>query len=371
MPDDPERKSGGRKRTILRTFSDDVARGGFFKDLKEETHEIRAFYITEDEEDRLRKKGKVAGWFFIAWWTARNLFLKLTPFRRILLVAGLLLVLAGAYSQGNERDQDRPAAAIGIFAILLVLALELKDKLIAHEELASGRAVQRAMTPPASPAFPGWDIWLFTRPANEVGGDLVDQMPLGPDRCGIALGDVAGKGLGSALFMVKIQATLRALAPDADSPAALAAKVNTILVRDGVPSRFASLLFLVVSARQGKIRYINAGHMPPLVVTGSRITEMPRGNPALGLSAQTAFEEWTVDLAEEDALVLYSDGVTEALSETGEFYGLDRLKSACGRRQGLPAREIGEGILAEIMNFSGAQRAKDDLSLAVMRRISS
>lgn len=371
MPDEPERKSGGGKRTFLGTLSDDVARGGFFKDLREETHEMRTFYITEDEEDRLRKKGRLAGWFFIGWWTARNLFLKLTPFRRILLVAGLLFILAGTYSQDGAGNQNDPAAVIGLLAILLVLALELKDKLIAHEELESGRAVQRAMTPPASPLFPGWDTWLFTRPANEVGGDLVDLMPLGPDRCGIALGDVAGKGLGSALFMVKIQATLRALAPDADSPAALGAKVNAILVRDGVPSRFASLLFLIAGARKGKIRYINAGHMPPLVVTGGGITEMPRGNPALGLSAETTFSEWTVDLAEDDALVLYSDGVTEALSETGEFYGLERLKSACGRLRDLPAREMGEKILAEIKRFTGAQRAKDDLSLAVLRRTSS
>jgi serine phosphatase RsbU (regulator of sigma subunit) len=364
MPDD----SAGKRRGVLNTISQDVARGKFFRDLKDETHEVRSFYITDEEEDRLRTKGLLARWFFIAWWTARNLFLKLTPFRRLLLVAGLVLIVAGGTSGGNAGNRNEPAAALGVIALLLVLALELKDKLLAHEELESGRAVQRAMTPPATPDFPGWDIWLFSRPANEVGGDLVDLMRLGPDRCGIALGDVAGKGLGSALFMVKIQATLRAIAPDVSSPASLAAKVNTILVRDGVPSRFASLLYLEVPTGKGSIRYVNAGHMPPLVLGGEGPTEMPRGNPALGLSAETSFADREADVAVGQWLVLYSDGLTEAQNEAGEFFGLDRLKAACSRWRDRSAREMGGAILQEIKVFSGDRRAKDDLSLAILLR---
>jgi serine phosphatase RsbU (regulator of sigma subunit) len=117
----------------------------------------------------------------------------------------------------------------------------LKDKLLAHGELESGRAVQRAMIPEQAPLVPGWNLWLFTRSANEVGGDLVDFLRMNGDRFGIAIGDVAGKGLGAALFMVKIQATLRALTPDHDSLTDLASKLNRICPRWNA-TKFASLL---------------------------------------------------------------------------------------------------------------------------------
>ena len=101
---------------------------------------------------------------------------------------------------------------LGIAILLFILMLELKDKLLAREELEAGRAVQRALMPDSGPTIPGWDVSLFTRSANDVGGDLVDYVPLDDQRNGLVLGDVAGKGLPAALLMAKLQSTLRALA---------------------------------------------------------------------------------------------------------------------------------------------------------------
>src|SRR5512138_3275825 len=92
-----------------------------------------------------------------------------------------------------------------------VLMLELKDKLLARSELEAGRTVQLALMPDRPPVVPGWDIWLYSRSANDVGGDLVDYLQIDPQRLGVMLGDVAGKGLPAALLMAKLQATLRAL----------------------------------------------------------------------------------------------------------------------------------------------------------------
>ena len=177
------------------------------------------------------------------------------------------------------------------------------------------------MTPKNAPSIPGWDVWLFTRSANEVGGDLVDLLRLNSGRSGIAIGDVAGKGLGAALFMVKIQATLRALAPDYESLTGLASKLN------GSSSRWHADQVCVTDlhpdrpcGRDTLLR--NAGHMPPIVVSQHGVTELPKGNVALGLSADAVYTEQEVPLERGQSLLVYSDGLTEAQNEAGEFYGL-------------------------------------------------
>ena len=158
--------------------------------------------------------------FWLAGWLLKSLFLKLTPLRRVIfLVALVLLVLvaeAGDDRQRHERGR-RLAACSAAFLLVGLLLLELKDKLLARHELEAGRAVQRALMPDRCPSLAGWDVWLYTRPANDVGGDLVDCLELGPGRVGFTLADVAGKALPAALLMAKVQSTLRALATDAPS----------------------------------------------------------------------------------------------------------------------------------------------------------
>jgi len=127
--------------------------------------------------------------------------------------------------------------SLGFVILLVILLLELKDKLVATDELAVGRAVQIAMLPRDNPVVSGWEIWLYTHPANEVGGDLVDYIKMDSDRWGIAIGDVAGKGLGAAMLMSKLQATLRALAPGFQELSDLGSEVNRIIYRDGLRNR--------------------------------------------------------------------------------------------------------------------------------------
>ncbi|MCH8962050.1 MAG: SpoIIE family protein phosphatase, partial [Bacteroidetes bacterium] len=150
----------------------------------------------------------------------------------------------------------------------------------------TGRAVQFALMPKQHPTLPGWETWLFTRPAKEVGGDLVDYLAINEDRLGLALADVAGKGLGAAMFMAKLQSTLRAIAPNFERLSDLGAAVNQIFIRDGLPGRFISLVYLEIEPEAGQVRLLNAGHLPPLVVHADSIEEMPKGAPALGLVRQ-------------------------------------------------------------------------------------
>ena len=354
---------------LFPTLRDDITRGGFFANLRQEARDIEEFYLNEDEHERLRKKGKIWRWFVLAWWVLKNSLLKLTSFRRILLVAGLLIIFAGNTSFRSESSKlTIDYKPVGTICLLLVLLLELKDKLLAHSELESGRAVQRAMNPEPMPIVPGWNVWLYTRPANEVGGDVVDFLRLEGNRFGVAVGDVAGKGLGAALFMVKIQSTLRALAPEFESLSNLASKLNSILIRDGMPGKFASLIFIRIDSSSGDIRLVNAGHMPPLIVSPDGVTELPKGNAALGLSIDTQFESREVSLSDGQSLVIYSDGVTESQNEAGEFYGLARFKALCLECRSIAPQSFGERILAAISAFEGDARRSDDLSLAILQK---
>jgi hypothetical protein len=357
------------KRTgLISTLKDDIRQTGFYASLRREAREIEHFYLSDEEREQLKRKGKIWRWFVLAWWVLKNSFYKLTSVRRLLLVFGLLLIFV-RISVSDSQDQSPTNQIVpGVACILLVLILELKDKLLAHGELESGRAVQRAMNPEPTPFVPGWNVWLFTRSANEVGGDLVDFLRLPGDRFGAAIGDVAGKGLGAALFMVKIQATLRAIASEYDSLSDLASRMNGILIRDGMPGKFASLVFIRIDSPAATLRYVNAGHMPPLLVSTDGVTELPKGDLALGLSGDALYADREVTLTTGQSLVVYSDGLTEAQNEAGEFFGAERLTALCRRLTGLSAQAFGERILAEVTRFEGEARRNDDLSLVILRK---
>jgi hypothetical protein len=354
-----------------KTLLNDVKHVGFFLELKREWQDIRSFYISEEKRDRLAKMNRLKRWFVMSWWVLKAMFLKLTPFRRILLVLGIVFIASVRTSVTTGHGDGvsfEGAPFLGLVVLLIVLALELKDKLLARSELQAGRVVQAAMRPEQSPEVTGWNLWLFTRPANEVGGDLVDFMRLGGDRYGIAIGDVSGKGLGAALLMVKIQATLRALAPDFPSPASFMTKLNQILSRDHIPGSFTSLIFLHLSAASTGIRYVNAGHMRPLHLTGEQVVELPKGDVALGLASDSAYAEQSLTIGRGQSLILYSDGVVEAQNKEGEFFGLERFKGLCTAMGSLSPRAFGEKLVADVERFIGSARGMDDLSLVILQR---
>jgi len=356
----------------VRHMGKDFRRGGFKGTVGRTFTDLEAFYLSTDAQEQLAGMGVVKRWLVRLWWLLKSLLLKLTPARRVLLALGLVLIVTGARGVGFGADAGAQFSVnfpiLGIVLLLAVLMLELKDKLMARGELEAGRKVQLALMPERSPRVPGWDLWLFTRPANDVGGDLVDCLQIDAGRFGISLGDVAGKGLPAALLMAKLQSTLRALVPEFTSLGELGAAVNRILHRDGLPNRFATLVYLEVSGGSGHVRVLNAGHMPPFILRGTSIEELPRGSMALAIVPQAAFTEHGVDLAEGDRLVVYSDGITEAMNEAGEFFGDDRLRSVLQGRPGLSAQETGATLLAAVEAFVSHARAHDDVSIVVLQR---
>lgn len=358
----------------LRVVIDDISQRGVSRSVGGTLSNLEAFYLTEDDRRRLLTMTPVRRWIRRIWWFTKGLLLKLTPARRLMLAAALVSVLLGAQriDVGPRTQNIRIAIRFSTFGGMLlfaVLVLELKDKLVARDELEAGRKVQLALMPTESPRVPGWDIWLYTQPANDVGGDLVDHLQMDADRHVIALGDVAGKALPAALLSVKLQATLRALAPQFDDLAGLGDSVNRIFCRDGLPSRFASLVYLVVTANSDRVRVLNAGHMPPFVVRGGVATPMERGSVVLGIMPEAVFPEQSLELQPGDAMIVYSDGVSEAMNEAGDFFTDERIQSLAAQTSALSARQGGERILADVAAFIRDEKPNDDVSLMVLKRL--
>jgi sigma-B regulation protein RsbU (phosphoserine phosphatase) len=350
-------------RQSLRQDFDDFRSGQLTHSLRRDLEDVSEFYLDDPTRDRLTSMGRTKKTVFMSWEVLKSMFFKLTPARRLMLIVAVFLAVNGA---GESSGQ-----VLGGFMIMLfILILELKDKLLAQDELAAGRAVQRALMPETSPDVDGWETWIFTRPANDVGGDLVDYLLLEDGRTAITIGDVAGKGLGAALMMAKLQATVRAVATDYESLADMGARVNSIIRRDGLPSKFASLVYLTVEPDSNVVRLLNAGHMPPLVFQHGKSTELSYNSPALGIMQDPVFEEQQVTLESGDFLIVFSDGVTEARDEFGSFFGSTRLEKLLPLLQHMPAHEIGERIVRRVEDFVGEARWTDDLSIAVIRRTS-
>jgi serine phosphatase RsbU (regulator of sigma subunit) len=355
---------------LAKVLRDDFRRGGFKRTLSRDWSELKEFYLDQDRKSRLQQMGKFKRWLYMLGWLLKSLFLRLTPVRRILLLISFWLIIQSGLIryEGENVQIENDVGKIGFVVVLFILMLELKDKLLAQSELAAGRSVQRALMPPLSPKVPGWDLWLLTRPANEVGGDLVDFLAIDKNRFGVALGDVAGKGLKAALLMAKLQSTLRALATEFTSLAELGARLNAILRRDGLPDSFASLVYIELQADSASVRLLNAGHMPPLILKGGMVEETQHGGAAIGVISAATFNEQQLELRRGDVLVVYSDGLTEAINEAGDFFGDQRLLKLLPLLSGLAAPEIGQRILAEVDHFVGEARAHDDLSLVVLIR---
>jgi len=353
-----------------RYVRDDV-RPGWREMLRTTMAELKEFYLTPEHRQRLAGMGPVRRGLWMAGWLLKSLFLKLTPLRRVVFLVALVLLAASPRlaTTGGGTDVSADGSMFGAFLLVCLLLLELKDKLLARHELEAGRSVQRALMPDHCPSLAGWDVWLYTRPANDVGGDLVDCLELGPGRVGFTLADVAGKALPAALLMAKVQSTLRALATDMPSLSALAAKTNEILCRDGLPNRFATLLYVELRDNDDAVRLVNGGHMPPVLVSAAGFHELQRGDMALGMMAGVSYREQHQDVQPGEMLIAYSDGLTEALNAAGEFYGEDRLRAVFAGLAPLSALQAGERILESVDAFIGTTRPYDDLSLIILRRL--
>ncbi|MCU0331970.1 MAG: PP2C family protein-serine/threonine phosphatase [Ignavibacteriaceae bacterium] len=357
---------------IRQTIRSDFRQTKIKEEFKSEYKDLKQYFLSEERKEKLGSMNAFKKIFVLPWWLIKAMYLRLTPFRRILLFIGLILLL---FSGNFEASGDNVTLNFNISAILIsiiflfILALELKDKLLAKTELEEGRAIQQALMPERSPKIKGWDLWLFTRSANDVGGDLLDFIQIDENKFGVAVGDVAGKGLSAALLMAKLQSSIRAFVYDYPALETLGDKLNKIFHRDSPSKIFASLIYAEINSESGDVKFINAGHYPPIIAKGNSIDRQIKCAPALGLMKDAAFNKQLVSLKQNDFMIIYSDGLTEAKNDSGEFFGETKLIELLNNRHPMTSQQLGEMILANVDLFMGKIAAHDDLTLAILKKV--
>jgi sigma-B regulation protein RsbU (phosphoserine phosphatase) len=241
---------------------------------------------------------------------------------------------------------------------------EASEKARLEHELELAAEIQRALLPEAVQAGGFFDIAAASVPCRSIGGDFFDYFNLPDGRFAFVLGDVAGKGPPAALLTAMIQGAIAAQVNNCESPAALMGQVNRTLIRRAIESRFATVVFGVLSP-DGTLSYCNAGHNPPVLLQRGSTRRLESGGLILGLFPQASYDEETIALAPGDTLVVYSDGVTEAMNTGGEEYGEDRLLG-CLDRSIRPVNQL-EQVLASVKAFAASAVQNDDVTTLVLR----
>jgi serine phosphatase RsbU (regulator of sigma subunit)/CRP-like cAMP-binding protein len=236
-------------------------------------------------------------------------------------------------------------------------------------ELRAARDVQRSLIPTRAPRVPGFQLTGLWRPAREVAGDFYDFIPLGAGKWGIVIADVSDKGAAAALFMAISRSVLRASAVAEPEAARAMEHANRVLVADSARGMFVTLFFGILETRTRILSYANAGHNPPLVLRAAsqRIERLSRHGLALGVRPDLHWASHTIELADNDLLVLYTDGVTEAFNARDQLFGEARLVRIVKASSERTASGVVRAIDGGVSEFIGNRPLADDVTVVVLK----
>jgi len=270
-----------------------------------------------------------------------------------------LETLAGSFNKMADDLQE--------YMVELQRTTAEKTRLIKELEIAKG--IQRSFLPEKEPEISGIDISASNVAATEVGGDFYDFIPIAKDQWGLTIADVAGKGVPAALFMALSRTLVRASTTGNPNVSESIEKANELICADAKTGMFVTLFYAILDAKKKRLRYVNAGHNPPLLLKqqkGNTVLLKAKGI-ALGVIEDIELEEEEIQLEKGDLITLFTDGVTEAINQKEEQFGQQRLLSLIEKNRGLSAREIISKIEAEVTAFSGGQPQFDDITLMIIK----
>ena len=280
------------------------------------------------------------------------------------------------------------AAAAMESALLAQLAVD-QERL--SQEVRVAREIQTSFLPSSAPVLDGWDFAMAWRSARAVGGDFYDfwRLPGVSDGAGLpeaslgdryegehfqgplgfVVADVSDKGVPAALFMALARSLMRAAALDGSSPLVATERANRWITRDSQSGMFVTLFYGILDVTSGQLRFTNAGHNPPLLLrTDGRVESLTTAGMALGVIEQAPLNEAETTLHPGDLLVCYTDGVTEAIDEAEQEYGVDRLTKLVLHNRNMPAQALVDAILADLLEHTGRLPAFDDVTLVLLKR---
>lgn len=254
------------------------------------------------------------------------------------------------------------------------IAAEVADRVERHRELDLAREVQQRLFPQVCPPIAGLDYAGACRPALGVGGDYYDFIPLSNTELGIAIGDVSGKGMSAALLMATLRAYLRGQTKRRVVDLAdVMVNLNRLVYESSSSNRYATFFYAQYDSSTRLLEYVNAGHNPPLIfkTRGGRhdVLRLDASGPVIGLFPECSYVQRSVTLEEGDSLVLYTDGISDAMNAAGEEWGEERLVQVIGTGHALPAREVIDRILRTCDEFVAGAAQYDDMTLIAARVI--
>jgi hypothetical protein len=380
-----------RARALFNTYTRDVSREDFQRLFTHDTFDAYRFFTRGADDDKYaglplwRSAPLRLREFFVAF------TLRLSAPRRALYIGSLLIALTGIIRLFRGFDSvDVPfglpffqisvwtpvwaegtiALIVSLFLVHVIVLLEVADRLSLKGELEVAREIQLAMLPGGTYRAGDIQICGMTRPANTVGGDFYDVLPLRDGRVIVALGDVAGKGSPAALLMALLLAVLRTLVDEELDAPALVARLNVQICRHSPASRFITLFYAVYSPTTGTLTYVNAGQNPPLIRRrNGRYERLGGTGVALGMFEQSVFGAIDTTLEPGETLVLYSDGITEAENPDGQPFEETGLELVIERHANEEPAEIGTRVLKAVEAHARASRFVDDLTILLLKRI--
>jgi phosphoserine phosphatase RsbU/P len=325
---------------------------------------------TLKRESRFRRICKSCSALFWA------MLLKLSPARRVFLLIALLLGILSLHQGNGSQGGSQVSPLLPMAMLIFLLALELADRVIMKRDLEIAREIQRWLVPDTPPRVPGLDLAFSSKPANTVGGDYYDAFPLDPEQppgkenpLMLVVADVAGKSVPAALLMATFHASLRSVASPEASLTEIVTRMNRYACAHSMDGRrFTTAFFAEFDANTRALTYVRAGHNEPFLLRASgRFERLDDGDLPLGIDSNAPYLSTAITLEAGDLLLIYSDGLVEAVNEREEEFGEQRVIDLLKARNGETAEETLQRLLTGVRAFTGQRRQYDDLTAFVVR----
>lgn len=370
------RKTVHSLKEFYKVFTSGMTSSEIEKLVNDDTRGMYTFYVKNmpeknPDESRIARVLKFGWRLFVAF------LLKLTPARRLFYAIALFLIGLAFW------DSDLMKAFYGFLILNFLLALELADKLVTRDELEFARQIQLSLLPNTLIPVAGFDVASHSEVAQSVGGDYYDLLRLEDGSTVVVVGDVSGKGISAALYMVKVQTALQLLVKESLEPQELLIRLNDYLYGQLKRNFFLTISMMRVYP-DGTVSYCRAGHMPALKLDGRRKTcswLQPKGT-AIGLTPpeggdgerhtlfRNSLETEEMTLREGDTIILYTDGVVESVNRAEEEFGEGRLMQVLLNSAGMSAGTIKDNLVASLSSFRRGEELRDDTTFVVLRRTS-
>ena len=367
-----------RIRTFWRRITDGVVLSELWKQFHADARTSYRLYSKEIETERPQGRGRVKHFIWMARQFLWAVFDKLTPARRVLLLVALIFLIPDVDVVWNNHSHTLGASGAfwGVILLLMLLLLEISDRVVMKRDLQIAKEIQAWLLPPMPPTVPGLEIAFATRPANTVAGDYYDVFPRRPTQSPasdylIAIADVAGKSVPAAMLMATFQASLKTLSATESPLTELVGRMNNYACSNSQNGRrFTTAFIAEYEPASRTLSYVNAGHNPPILRRRSgAIERLQEGGIPLGIQQSAAYQSGVVTLEAGDWLVIFTDGVTEAENARAEEYGEPRLLAVLHANSAASPQTLLSNIMMDLDRFVGDAPQHDDITLLLLKAV--